>query len=479
LNNSKSNSHNSFPCIKERVIPLIFIRIAVFILGLIVIVLSTNILTLAADQTSTASGTVLLDDSPEGIPEIDGNAYILYDAQSDTFLVGENCDTPLPPASITKVLTIILALENLELTDVITVTKDMYDFIPEDYVRLGLVEGEEITVIDAIYASLLISANDACSSLAVKMGGSIDGFSVMMNKRAAELGCTGTNFTNPFGYSDPEHVTTAHDMALIMEAALEYDLFKEVTTTAAYSIPATNKFNESRTITNGNRFVSTTMYAYEHYIAGKTGYTDLSGHCIVAAAESDGRVLIGVILGASASEIRYSNLIDLFDYGFANYTTTSNEIGEYTTMQEEICSQIEEKIVASGLIIANTEITLQPYITTSAERSSGGYSTSIDLSGAVIDATLDSQVLELPITRQYSDGTIFQVGTMRVTVGKELVTEQIVNKEADKKIDTKYWIKRIVIILILIFVLAVALIIFLQVQKRRQAKINRRKPRIL
>lgn len=457
----------------------LLIRGLAIILGLLTFVTSVNVFVLAADQSTNTSNTVLLDDSPEGIPDIDGSAYILYDAQSDTFLVGENCDTPLPPASITKVLTIILALENLELTDVITVTKDMYDFIPTDYVRLGIVEGEEITVIDAIYASLLISANDACSALAIKIAGSIDNFSVMMNERAIELGCNGTNFTNPFGYSDPEHVTTAHDMALIMEAALEFDLFKEITTTAAYSIPATNKFNEPRTINNGNRFVSTTTYAYEHYIAGKTGYTDLSGHCIVAAAESDGRVLIGVILGASASEIRYINLIDLFEYGFANYTTTSNEITEYTTMQEQICTQIEDRIYESGLIIAKTEMTLQPYITTSAERSSGGYSTSIDLSKAVIDATLDSQLLELPVIRQYSDGTIFQVGMMQVTVAKEIVSEQIISEKEKRNIDPQFWVGKILVILILVFILIVAIIIFLQVQKKRRIKISRRKPRIL
>jgi D-alanyl-D-alanine carboxypeptidase len=458
---------------------LLLIKSLAVILGIMTFVVSTKIFILVADQTTNTSGTVLLDDSPEGIPDIDGSAYILYDAQSDTFLVGSNCDTPLPPASITKVLTILLALENLELTDVITVTKDMYDFIPGDYVRLGIVEGEEITVIDAIYASLLISANDACSALAVKMAGSIEGFSVMMNERAAQLGCTGTNFTNPFGYADPEHVTTVHDMALIMEAALEFDLFKEISTTSAYSISPTNKFNAARTITNGNKFISNATYSYEHYIAGKTGETDLSGFCIVAAAESDGRVLIGVILGASTRTIRYSNLIDLFDYGFSNYTTTSNGIDEYTTLQAQICTQINEKIIASGLIIANTEITLQPYITTSAERSSGGYSTTIDLSRAVIDATLDSQILELPVTRQYSDGTIFQVGTMRVTVTKELMTEQLPDKKENSSKDTQLWINRVVIILILLIVLTVAIMIFLQVQQRRRIKMNRRKPRIL
>lgn len=479
MNNSDRNANNSFLSIQKGTVSYLFIRIAALLLGLIITGLCTNFFAFAADQAANTSATVLLDENPEGVPEIDGSAYILYDAQSNTFLVGKNCDTPLPPASITKVLTILLALENLELTDVITVTKDMYDFIPGDYVRLGIVEGEEITVIDAIYASLLISANDACSALAVKMAGSIEGFSVMMNERAAQLGCTGTNFTNPFGYSDPEHVTTVHDMALIMEAALEYDLFKEISTTSAYSIPPTNKYNAPRTITNGNKFISNATYSYEHYIAGKTGETDLSGFCIVAAAESDGRVLIGVILGASTRTIRYSNLIDLFEYGFSNYTTTSNEEAEYTSMKEQICTQIDEKIKPTGLIIASNEITLQPYITTTAERSAGGYSTSIDLSGIVIDATLDSQILELPVTRQYSDGTLFQVGTMRVTVAKELIPAKLQGEKENTSKNTKLLIDRVIIILILLIILIVAIMIFIQVQQRRRMKMNRRKPRIL
>lgn len=479
MNDSDRIPHNAFRSSQKSAVSHLFVRIAAFLLGLIVISSSTCFFSFAADQATNSNVTVLLDENPEGVPEIDGSAYVLYDAQSNTFLIGENCDVSLPPASITKVLTILMALENLEQNDVITVTKDMYDFIPSDYVRLGLVEGEEITVIDAIYASLLTSANDACTALAIEMGGSVDNFAVMMNERAAQLGCTGTNFTNPFGYADPLHVTTAHDMALIMEAALEYDLFKEITTTSAYSIPPTNKFNASRTITNGNKFISNSSYSYEHYIAGKTGYTDLSGHTIVAAAESDGRVLIGVILGSSASAIRYQNLIDLFEYGFSNYTTTSNEISEYTAMQEQIRTQIDERIKPTGLIIANTEITLQPYITTSALRSAGGYSTSIDLSGAVIDATLDSQILELPVTRQYSDGTLFQVGTMRVTIAKEIVPTKLQSDKENTGKNTKLWINRIIIILIMLIVLIVAIMIFIQVQQRRRMKMDRRKPRIL
>lgn len=423
--------------------------------------------------------TVLLDAKPVDAPEIDGTAYLLYDAQSQTFLIGNNYDTPLPPASITKVLTILLAFENLDLDDTITVTKDMYDYIPESYVRLGIVEGEELNVMDAMYASLLISANDACSALAVKMGGTVDGFSKMMNERALELGCTGTHFTNPFGYSDPTHLTTAHDMILIMEAALEYDLFKKITTTSSYTIPTTNKYSDTRVINNGNRFISTTTYSYEHYIAGKTGYTDLSGHTIVAAAEKDGRILIGVIFGASHSEIRYQNLIDLFNYGFSEYTTSSNDASEYISIQEQTCGQIDASIETAGLVVSKSEIDLKGYITTLSQMASGGYSTSIDLSGVLVAPNVDIQELILPINRQYSDGTVLQVGTLLVTISSDTITEENVETISEKDGFLASNIVPIVIVLSLLIVMFVCLIIFLSYQKKRKSRMNRRKPRIL
>src|SRR5659263_137804 len=166
------------------------------------------------------------------------------------------------------------------------------------------------------------------------MGGSIEGFSQMMNDRAVELGCMHTNFTNPYGLSDEKHVTTAHDMALMMAEALKNETYTKISTTANYTMPATNK-HKPRNITNGNRFVSTTTYAYENYIGGKTGFTDMSGYTIVAGARQDGRTLIGVVLGASCSVVRYSELISLFNYGFENYTTSSIDPAEYTNLKKQ------------------------------------------------------------------------------------------------------------------------------------------------
>ncbi len=466
----------------------------------VVFILSGNLLAAAEFETSESSitaentenkesqsfqteaslaQTILLDDHPSGMPDIDGKAYLLYDTLSGTFLVGKNCDTPLSPASTTKILTIIIALERLNLDDTITVTKAMYDYIPEGYVRLGLVEGEEISVQDAIYASLMISANDACSALAFKIGGSLEGFADIMNERAAELGCKQTHFTNPFGYSDPNHTTTVHDMVLMMEKALEFDLFEEVSNTVAYVIEPTNKYSDKRTLNNGNRFISTTTYSYDKYIAGKTGYTDLSGHTIVAAAESDGRTLIGVIFGASASEIRYSNLIDLFEYGFSQYTTTSNDISEYTGISTDAITQISDAVAPHGLKIIGSSTDLQPYITVLASRALGGYSTDIDLSGTVADPNMDNQTLNLPICRRYSDGTRLIVGTLQVTLSLDSVEHDDLITEDDRSESLADNIRKTIVVLVLVIALLIALSVFIQILKRRKALLNRKRTKIL
>lgn len=428
---------------------------------------------------SVPEKTDLLERNPSGLPEINGKAFILYDALSGTFLVGDDCDTPLSPASTTKVLTILLALEQLDLDDTITVTKNMYDYIPEGYVRLDLVEGEVITVRDAIYASILTSANDACSALAIEMGGTKEKFADIMNAKAKEIGCNQTHFTNPFGFSDPEHLTSVHDMALIMQKALEYDLFKEVATTSVYVIPPTNKFSGKRTLNNGNRFISTTTYSYDKYVAGKTGYTDLSGHTIVAAAESDGRTLIGVIFGATSSEIRYSNLIDLFEYGFSRFTTTAIDTSEYDSVIQEILVQVENVVEEYDLHVSDHSEKLQSYITVTAERALGGYSTNVDLSCAQVDPNQTNQVVSFPIHRIYSDGTKLTVGMLDVTISKQ--SEDAGTQDTDAK-NNDEWVKKIqtaIIAILIVIGLLIALSVFVKIQKRRRAIQNRRRSKIL
>jgi D-alanyl-D-alanine carboxypeptidase len=437
-----------------------------------------------ASSSSNEKQTTLLDPTGDDVPEIDGNAYVLYDAQSDTFLVGRNQDTPMSPASITKVMTILLAFENLKMTDTITITRDMYESIPNDYVRLGLVEGEVITVEEAIYACLLISANDACMALAIKMGGSVEGFAKMMNDRAAALGCLHTNFTNPYGLADEKHVTTARDMALMMAAVLKNDMYTKISTTSNYTMPATNKCAKPRNIVNGNRFVSTATYGYENYIGGKTGFTNMSGYTITAGARQNGRTLIAVVLGASSSVVRYSNLISLFKYGFDKYNTSSVDPADFEDIKNQTVDQVTSLIKDAGYDykITDASVNTNPYCTTIAAKSAVGYTNGIDISQAVIMAGLSKQTLNFPLYRQYSDSSKDNVGTLSITLCDQASTgtsAQADDTENAPKASLSSIIIRGAIIFVLLCILAFCVVIFVMLQKEKKRRGSRRNPRVL
>ena len=376
--------------------------------------------TSAAKATTVAGPTVLLDTAVSGSLPINGKAYALYETQSGTFLLGRNADAPLSPASITKVMTVLLALEKMKLTDSITVTKDMYATIPNDYVRLGLIEGELISVEEVLYACLLISANDAAMALGLTMGGTVSGFADMMNARARQLGCTGTTFTNPYGLADPKNLTTAHDMALMMAELLKNETYTKIATTKNHLIPATNKIG-TRGLTNGNRFVSTAKYAYAPYIGGKTGFTNLSGYTIVAGARKNGRTLVGVILGATASEIRYDNLLTLFNHGFADYSTFRLDPASYETARTELVAKVESQIKDAGLQlkIAGSSLDVSPFASASLAKDAKSCVYSVGICPSAPQAGLASQVLEYPLLLEYKDGVKSRVGTLSLTLQEQ------------------------------------------------------------
>ena len=428
--------------------------------------------------------TNLFDPLGEGAPSVDANAYILYDAESGTFLLGKSPDTPLPPASITKVMTVLLAFEKLDMQETITVTREMYESIPEDYVRIGLVEGEEITVEEAISASIVKSANDAAMALAIHMGGTVEGFSEMMNLRAVELGCNATNFTNPYGFADPLHVTSAHDMALIMAEAMKHDSYQKISMLANYTMPPTNKRLEPLTLKNGNKFISTSTYAYDKYIGGKTGFTDLSGYTITAAARSNHRTLIAVILGAPSSNVRYENLISLFDYGFATYSSVMIRPEDFSSMQTGVADQITSSISAAGYELCINELNLSviPYLTIRSERLAGGYTDAIDVSTAVIQANESVQVLDLPLLRSFSDGSKETLGSLRVTICTDEAAATHQAAAVAKPLTMEEFgeiIFRVGIVLVLMAVLFFVIILYVRFQRARNHRQHRSKPKVL
>ncbi|NLO35889.1 MAG: D-alanyl-D-alanine carboxypeptidase [Clostridiaceae bacterium] len=436
------------------------------------------------------SATPLLGPGALASPEIDGEAYVLYDVRSETFLLGENPDRPLAPASITKVMTALLALENLALTDTITVTRAMFETIPNDYTRLGLVEGEVITVEETLYACLLISANDAAMALAVAVSGSVDAFATQMNERAAELGCTDTHFTNPYGLADEAHLTTAHDMALITAAALEHDLFREITTTRQHMFPPTNLYPEARGLPNGNRFVSQSAYAYEPYIGGKTGYTRLSGYTIVAGAQQDERTLVAVILNASNSPVRYTDLAQLFDYGFSAYLSEAVQEKDYETVKNETRRAIADAIEQAGCKLTLDRVTLEltDWVITTPERSAAGYTSGVDLEAFDLDKDTADKEVCLPLYRRYADGSRTATGqillTLRVVEPSPTVTETTATTAitqapvpATDDEDSDVW--RYLLAVVLGLVCLVCLLLLVAMLRRDMKRKRRKRPRIL
>ena len=410
----------------------------------------------------------LLNEELPDAPSPTGTSYILYDAQSDTILMGRDIDAQINPATCTIVMTALLAIENLDLEDTITIDQSMYIGIPEGFETLGLTEGEEVTVKDMIFGALLKSANDACLALAIKIAGSESAFCSMMNERAAELGCTNTSFVTCYGISNSGacNSSSARDMAIILNECCEHEDFKDIATTFQHTMPPTNLYTDSRTISNANRFISTQEYSYDYYIGGKTGYAEGAGYTQVAASEKNGRRLITVILGATNNEDRYRDTIDLFEYGYSAFTTVMIESSEFTPVYNETINQINGALLDTKLTVMSAEMEFSTYLTTTSYRTASGSSNSVDLSGVMIDVNADEQLFEIPILKTYSDGKTYIVGVLHLEIA---IKDKLVAVNPKK---TTPWtrVKNILITLAGVLVLALILIFALMIFRKKRIR---------
>lgn len=278
-------------------------------------------------------------------------AALLYDLNSDSLVFAQDIDERLFPASLTKVMTCLLTLEmEQDLEKKVTVTAEGLKGQEPGGSNIALKVGEEMSVKDLLYGLMVKSGNDAASVLALNNSGSIEAFVEVMNRRAAELGCTGTHFMNPHGLHHDEHYTTARDMARILREAMKYPLFEEIFTTKEYTVPATN-LSEAREMKTTNFLIRSNGYPYvldSRVLGGKTGNTSKAGRCLVTLSEKDGMRLISVILGAKAvygadgySFARYGNFEEtsaMLDFAY----------GRFTTMQVLHPTQVAGQFAVSG-----------------------------------------------------------------------------------------------------------------------------------
>lgn len=249
-------------------------------------------------------------ETKKSLPEINGHAAVLIDAKTGIILYAKNEKQRMFPASITKMVTAIIALESANQMDIVTISKKARN---EEGTRVYLAEGEQQLMGNLIYALLMNSGNDAATAIAEHINGSKEQFSVRMNEFVKEkIGTTDTQFTNPHGLYDPNHYTTAMDMALIAKYAMKNELFRQIVATKTRLWEG--KEWKSKLI-NHNKL----LWRYDGVTGIKNGYTSASGFTLVASAKRGDTELIGVVLNSSTSEQIYSDMTVLFDYGFQNY----------------------------------------------------------------------------------------------------------------------------------------------------------------
>ncbi|MBR2786150.1 MAG: D-alanyl-D-alanine carboxypeptidase [Clostridia bacterium] len=257
--------------------------------------------------------------------EVDAKAAIIVERNSGKVIYEKNSDIKNYPASVTKILTAIIVLENCNLDDIATVSQTAISQIPSEYVVAPLKVGEELRVEDLLYALMLKSANDAAYVLAEHVGGSVEGFADIMNTKAEEIGCKESHFVNPNGLHNENHYVTAYDMYLISDYAMKNETFAKIVSTYQYTLPATNKYNGTdRIMVNTNNLINSSSDYYNESVKGiKTGTTIPAGNCLIADAEKDGLEFLTVVLGAETSNSKFVETNKMLDYSFENYLLTN------------------------------------------------------------------------------------------------------------------------------------------------------------
>lgn len=256
-------------------------------------------------------------------PSIYADSAVVMEVTTGLVLYEKDIYTAYYPASITKAMTALLALENCTMNEIVTMSDAAEHNVYGS--RIGLVSGEQVSMQDALYGMMLESANEVSYAIgehvAAKVNnskGSIEEFSELMNQRAKALGCVNSHFVNPNGLHDTDHYVCAYDMALIGKAAIAIPEFRKIAGTRTYTIPATNK-NVARPVANHHRFIRRTLN-YDYAIAGKTGGTTEALTTLITFAEKDGLTLVAVVLHVDTALHAYEDTINILNFAFDNYS---------------------------------------------------------------------------------------------------------------------------------------------------------------
>lgn len=288
---------------------------------------------LCSTFSSTLAAT-LAEKTDELEKNLSSEAVLLMEASTGKVVYEKNGYEKKYPASTTKIMTAILAIEHCNLNETATASEFAINSVPSGYSTANIQIGETLSVKDLLYALMLQSANESAVILAEHVSGSQEAFANLMNEKAKELGCKNTHFINPNGIHNENHYTTAYDLTLITQYAMKNQTFRDIVKTTSFTLPATTSYpSESRTYANTNNLIiydarnRPDNYYYKYATGVKTGYTSAAKNCLVASAEKNGIEYISVVLGASITyestgsvSHRYVDTISLFDYAFDNFS---------------------------------------------------------------------------------------------------------------------------------------------------------------
>ena len=313
-----------------------YIKAAVLLLLVCILISQTCVCTVMAEEEAETAESISGDEAAASVSEsaamympsktlgnisaplITAEGAILMDADNGAILYQKNMDHPYFPASITKVMTCLLAVEKCSLSETVTMSREAVFGIDRTSSNVGLDVGQSISMEEAILCVMLASANEAASAIAEHVSGSIEDFVELMNQRAEELGCTNTHFANANGLPNENHYISPHDMALIAKAFNENDTCRRLASMRTYDVAVTATQPDEIHMLNHHKMYAGLEYAYEPVVWGKTGYTIAAGATLVTVAENNGMSLICVVM-KDESEKNYTDTRTLFDFGFNSY----------------------------------------------------------------------------------------------------------------------------------------------------------------
>lgn len=333
------------------------------------------------------------------LPEVSAKSAVLIEATSGRVLYEKNSHERLPQASTTKITTALLALENAQLNEKISVCEN---FINPGESNIYLEPGETLTLEDLLYALMLKSANDAAAVIAMGIGGSIEEFAKMMNNKMHALGLKDTNYVNPHGLHHENHYTSAYDLAMITREALKNPDFCKIINTSKYTMPWTgNEFD--RVVYNRNKLLAN----YNGADGVKTGYTKQAGSCLVGSATKGNMQLIAVVLH---DDSMYEEIVNLLDYGFNNY-----QLKEFFPQQH-----IFQEIDINGGYIEKIQVQAVKPV-------------SYPLTEEEIASVAESIYLPSSINAPIKKGQRIGIGVIRIHEKHLLMTELIAKQEVEKR----------------------------------------------